>query len=58
MGRKIILIYVKSDLKKSEKAKIKAFKNIEIFYYENLHAKAYHNEETMIVTSMNLYEFS
>jgi hypothetical protein len=55
---KITLIYGKSDLKKSEKTKIEAFKNIEIFYCENLHAKAYHNEETMIVTSMNLYEFS
>jgi len=55
---KITLIYGKSELNKSEKKKIDSLNNIEIYFCENLHAKCYLNEESMIITSMNLYEFS
>jgi hypothetical protein len=36
----------------------KEFANIEIRYEKRLHAKYYANEETSILTSMNLYSFS
>ena len=32
--------------------------NVELFYFENLHAKCYFNEVDMVITSMNMYEFS
>ncbi len=36
----------------------KSFPNIEIRYEKNLHAKYYANDESAIITSMNLYSFS
>jgi len=54
----ITIIYGKNELAKNEYERITAFKNLQLYFCENLHAKCYHNEETMIVTSMNLYEFS
>ncbi len=38
--------------------KLKQLPNINIYYLENLHAKLYSNEYDMILTSLNLYEFS
>lgn len=55
---KITLIYGKSELNKTEKKKVESLNNIEIYFCENLHAKCYLNEQSMIITSMNLYEFS
>jgi hypothetical protein len=57
-GVKISLIYGKNELSKSERTKLNLLSNIEVFFLENLHAKCYHNENTMIISSMNLYEFS
>jgi hypothetical protein len=57
-GIKITLIYGKSELAATEKKTLFQLKNIEIFFCENLHAKCYFNDDTMIITSMNLYEFS
>ena len=57
-GTKITLIYGKNQLAPKEKKLIFSFKNVEIYFCENLHAKCYHNETSMIITSMNLYEFS
>lgn len=55
---KITLIYGKSQLGSIEKKQLYALKNIQIYFCENLHAKCYFNESLMIITSMNLYEFS
>lgn len=55
---RITLIYGKNELNKLEKKKLDSLKNIEIYFCENLHAKCYLNEQSMIITSMNLYEFS
>ena len=57
-GVRITLIYGKSELGKSENERLSALKNLELWFCENLHAKCYHNEDSMIITSMNLYEFS
>lgn len=57
-GIKMTLIYGKSELPKKEKEILYAFKNIKIYYCANLHAKCYFNDSAMIITSMNLYEFS
>jgi len=57
-GIKITLIYGKSELAKNEKEILESLDNIRIYFCENLHAKCYFNEEHLILTSMNLYEYS
>ncbi|MDJ1506839.1 phospholipase D family protein [Xanthocytophaga agilis] len=37
---------------------LRTIKNLEISYYQELHAKCYLNEKTAIIASMNLYEYS
>src|SRR5690554_4799089 len=54
----IKIIYGKSELKPNEQNSLAQLKNIELFYFENLHAKCYFNESEMVITSMNMYEFS
>ncbi|NQZ85679.1 MAG: HRDC domain-containing protein [Nanoarchaeales archaeon] len=54
----IKIIYGKTDLKQEELNWIKDCEDIRLFYKENLHAKCYISDDTAIITSMNLYEFS
>lgn len=54
----IKIIYGKDELKPNEKNSLAELKNIELFFFENLHAKCYFNESEMVITSMNMYEFS
>jgi hypothetical protein len=57
-GVRIQLVYGKSELQPSERQQLNALTNIELLFLSNLHAKCYFNESTLIVSSMNLYEFS
>lgn len=57
-GVQIILIYGKDELIKNEKIQLENIENLKLYFYQNLHAKCYFNEKTMVITSMNLYEFS
>jgi hypothetical protein len=57
-GVKITLIYGKNELNEKQQNILYSLDNIEVFFCENLHTKCYHNEEEMVLTSMNLYEFS
>jgi len=52
------IIYGKGDLQPGESEWINSLKKASLYYCENLHAKCYANERTLIITSMNLYEFS
>jgi hypothetical protein len=54
----IKIIYGKDELKPNEKNSLAELKNIELYYFQNLHAKCYLNENRMVITSMNMYEFS
>jgi phosphatidylserine/phosphatidylglycerophosphate/cardiolipin synthase-like enzyme len=54
----IKIIYGKDELKPNEKNSLAELKNVEIYFFENLHAKCYFNETKMVITSMNMYEFS
>lgn len=38
--------------------KLKEFKNLSIYYCKDLHAKIYQNENSCVITSMNLYDYS
>ena len=55
---RIILIYGKDELKSGEWEKLENLKNLSVYYCDNLHAKCYLNEEIMVITSMNMYEYS
>ena len=55
---KISIIYGKNELNPNETNQLAELKNIELYFFENLHAKCYFNETKMVITSMNMYEFS
>lgn len=57
-GIKISLIYGKNELLEKEKKSLYELGNLEIFFCQNLHAKCYHNENELVISSMNLHEFS
>lgn len=57
-GVRITIIYGKDELKSNEKDSLSKLKDLELYFSENLHAKCYFNSDTMVVTSMNMYEFS
>lgn len=57
-GVLVRIIYGKDELKPQEEKQIKALENIELYFSKNLHAKCYFNETEMVITSMNMYEFS
>ncbi len=54
----IKIIYGKDELKPNEKNSLAELRTVELFYFENLHAKCYFNESKMVITSMNMYQFS
>lgn len=54
----IKVIYGKDELKPNERNSLAELKNIELYFFENLHAKCYFNESRMVITSMNMFEFS
>lgn len=55
---RITIIFGKDDLNDNEKDMLAELENVRIFYFKNLHAKCYFNDNTMVITSMNMYEFS
>lgn len=55
---KITIIYGKDELKPKEKQPLSELENLDLQYFRNLHAKCYFNESEMVITSMNMYEFS
>ena len=57
-GVQIKIIYGKDELKPNEKNSLAELTNVELFFHENLHAKCYFNETKMVITSMNMYQFS
>lgn len=57
-GVNIVIIYGKDELKQSEKQMISSLEHVDLYYFVNLHAKCYYNENDMVITSMNMYEFS
>ncbi len=55
---KLVLVCREKDLKEEEWGSLLRLENLTLYFYENLHAKCYFNEKEMVITSMNLYEFS
>ena len=57
-GVNMKIIYGKKELAHDQIAFLKQLEYLDLLYCENLHAKCYYNETTMVMTSMNLYEYS
>ena len=57
-GVKIRIVFGKDELRPNERQSLDKIEGAYLFYLENLHAKCYFNEETMVISSMNMYEFS
>ncbi|MCS3801453.1 phospholipase D family protein [Niastella sp. OAS944] len=57
-GVKITIVYGKNKLSQEEQTKLEELPNVQVFYCQDLHAKCYFNEVKMVITSMNMYEFS
>jgi len=57
-GVNIKIIYGKDKLNTIERDSLANIPKLELYYFDNLHAKCYFNESKMVITSMNMYEFS
>lgn len=54
----ILIVYGKVELNTEQKRQLADLKNLKLFFCTNLHAKCYMNENSCVITSMNMYEFS
>jgi hypothetical protein len=52
------IVYRENKLPQAERAKLIALSNLNLLHHPNVHAKCYMNEKYIIITSMNLYEYS
>ena len=52
------IIFGKQELNPTEMSYLQNLRYIRLYFSKNLHAKCYLNEKKMIISSMNLYEFS
>lgn len=57
-GIKIVVVCRKKDLNDEAKADLKQLRNLELHFDEELHAKCFYNEESMVIASLNLHEYS
>lgn len=54
----IKIIYGKEEINAKERSQLESLENLSLYFLKNLHAKCYFNESTMIISSMNMYQFS
>ncbi len=57
-GVKTSLVYGKKELDPGVLAGLKQLANLSLYFERDLHAKCFFNEKSMVITSMNLYDFS
>lgn len=55
---KIVVVCRKDDLKDEARDDLKQLRNLELHFDDNLHAKCFYNEQSMVITSLNLHEYS
>jgi len=55
---KMTLVYGKKELDSDVMSQLRQLDNLSLCFLENLHAKCFFNEEYMVITSLNLYDFS
>jgi phosphatidylserine/phosphatidylglycerophosphate/cardiolipin synthase-like enzyme len=57
-GVESTIIYRENKLTETEKQKFEILDNVNLMHHPNVHCKCYYNEKYLIITSMNLYEYS
>lgn len=57
-GKKTTLVFRTPKLSPDDIDYFRALRSVTLKYCEDLHAKCYINDEWMIITSLNLYQFS
>ncbi len=55
---KILMVCRAEELKIGEREKLEQIPNLDLRFNERLHAKCFYNEDTMVITSLNLYDSS
>jgi hypothetical protein len=55
---KITIVCREEDLSAETKSDLKKLNNLELCFLANLHAKCFYNEASMVITSLNLYDYS
>ena len=55
---KTVVVCKEKDLASEVKSKLKQLKHLELRFDEDLHAKCFYNEDSMVITSLNLYDYS
>lgn len=58
LGVPIVLVYGKRELDYDQQELLEQLDNLSLYYCENLHAKCYFNEQQLVISSLNLYEYS
>jgi hypothetical protein len=54
----ITLVYGNEKLKPETKKQLQQLSNLSLYFIPKLHAKCFFNEKSMVITSMNLYDYS
>jgi len=57
-GIRITIVFGKEELEHEQELIISGLTGARLYFLPNLHAKCYFNEDRMVITSMNMYEFS
>ena len=57
-GVKITIVFGKEELEREQEHLLAGLADARLYFLPNLHAKCYFNEDRMVITSMNMYEFS
>lgn len=57
-GIHTIIICREKDLQSDVLEQFKQLKNVKVNFLDNIHAKCYFNEQSMVISSLNLYDFS
>jgi len=57
-GIRTTLIFGKSKLDPDVRKQLSRLQNVALYFLNNLHAKCYFNESQMVITSLNLYDYS
>jgi hypothetical protein len=57
-GVRITIVFGKEELESEQELLLAELAGARLYFLPNLHAKCYFNEDRMVITSMNMYEFS
>lgn len=55
---RITIVFGKEELERDQELLLAGLAGARLYFMPNLHAKCYFNEDRMVITSMNMYEFS